>query len=161
MPILHKVNVKLILMMCLVLQTIVILGFCYSGGNYTVILVCRFLTGMFQVFINIVGPVWCDRYSPADRKTTWVTYQFCMQPCGMVSGYLLTALLISYEIDWSFIFIGQCICLIPVGIGILCTPIRYLNIVDEKSQNNSQNTNQTEESVDEDLFLAENNAMES
>jgi len=87
-----------------VLQSVVILAFGLNEGNYRVMATSRFFTGVFQVFISIFGPIWCDAHAPVDRKTTWITWFIVATPVGMVAGYLLTALILSYQGNWAYSF---------------------------------------------------------
>ena len=90
--------------MSIVLQSVVLVAFGFSGGNYKIMASCRFFTGLFQVFVCIFGPIWCDANAPADKKTTWITWFIVATPVGMVAGYLLTALILSLGGNWAWSF---------------------------------------------------------
>ncbi len=47
MPVYQKVPVKVVLLACIVLQSIAILGFAFSQGIYEVMALSRFVTGGF------------------------------------------------------------------------------------------------------------------
>ena len=118
MPIYSKIPVKYVLLISIVLQTVVILAFVFSGTNYGVMATCRFFTGVFQVFISIFGPIWCDAHGPSDKKTTWITYFIVATPVGMVAGYLITALILSFEGNWAWSFYLQVLLLVPIAFYI-------------------------------------------
>ena len=100
MPVYQKVPVKLVLLACIILQSVVIIGFALSRGSFEIMAVSRFLTGVFQVFISIFAPVWCDTHALAEKKTTWITALMVATPGGMVTGYLLTAMIVSFGAPW-------------------------------------------------------------
>lgn len=103
-PIYKKIPVKLILLSTIVLQSIVLMVFVFADGNYRIMVISRFFTGIFQVFITILGPIWCDSYAPADKKTTWITWFIVATPVGIVLGYLKTAVILSQESNWAYGF---------------------------------------------------------
>ena len=141
MPTYQKVAPKFVLLACIVLQSVVILGFAFSNGNFQVMAACRFFTGMFQVFISIYAPIWCDSHGPEDKKTTWITYIIVATPAGMVSGYLMTAIIISAGGQWAWSFFIQVILLLPIAIYLGCIDRNLLEVnatadanLDESSQ---------------------------
>lgn len=104
MPVYLRVSAKVILLACIVLQSVVIVGFALSDGNFAIMATSRFFTGVFQVFVSIFAPIWCDTYAPEDKKTTWITSLMVATPGGMVTGYLLTAVIISAGGAWEISF---------------------------------------------------------
>ena len=100
------------------MQSVAVIAFALNENNYRVMASSRFFTGMFQVFISIFGPIWCDVHAPADRKTTWITWFIVATPLGMVAGYLLTALILSLEGNWAITFYVQVLLLVPIAFYI-------------------------------------------
>ena len=80
------------------------MSFVFSNGNFYIMAVSRGFTGLFQVFITILGPIWCDTYAPAEKKTTWITWFIVATPVGIVFGYLKTAVILSQESSWAYGF---------------------------------------------------------
>ena len=100
MSVYSRLPIKVVLIMCILLQAVVILGFAFSNGNFWVMATCRYFTGCFQVFISIFAPIWSDTYAPEERKARWITLITVATPAGMVTGYLLTAIILSVERPW-------------------------------------------------------------
>ena len=128
MPMYAKIPVKIVLLGCIVLQSVVILGFAFSQGSYEIMALSRFFTGVFQVFISIFAPIWCDTHAPSDKKTTWITSLMVATPGGMVTGYLLTAIIISVGGPWELSFFLQVGFLIPIAIYISAIDRSYLEV---------------------------------
>ena len=116
------------LLACIVLQSVVILGFAFSKGNFEIMALSRFLTGVFQVFISIFAPCWCDCHAPDNSKTTWITSIMVSTPAGMVTGYLLTAVIISSGGQWQISFFLQVLLLIPIAVYIASIDKKFLDL---------------------------------
>ena len=104
-PAYERMPVKFVLLTCIVCQSVMLLGFAYSYSNFRMMASARFFTGVFQVFISIFGPIWCDKHAPSDRKTTWITFFIVATPAGMVAGYLVSALMQSFGAHWAYCFV--------------------------------------------------------
>ena len=128
MSVYSRVPIKVVLVLCVLLQSVVILGFAFSNGQFWVMATCRYFTGCFQVFISIFAPIWSDTYAPEDRKARWITLITVATPSGMVTGYLLTAIILSWEKPWQITFFLQIIGLTPILVTILVTDNKYLRI---------------------------------
>jgi MFS family permease len=89
--------------------------------NYYWLAFARFLSGLFQVFIQIVAPVWVDVYGPSDRKTKWLTILIGAGPLGLVAGYLLAAFVVSFW-NWKWAFAAKIMIL-----GCLASALMFLN----------------------------------
>ena len=104
MSIYSKLPIKIVLISCIIGQSIVILWFAFSNGHFGIMASCRYFTGVFQVFISIFAPIWSDTYAPEESKAKWITLITVATPAGMVTGYLLTAVFLSMELPWSISF---------------------------------------------------------
>ena len=96
--------------------------------QYFWMVVLRFFTGFFQVFVQIYMPVWADTFG-ADEKTKslWMTILLLASPLGIVLGYTLTYyMILSHTWEWSFYI--QAIALAPCVVCFLITPSRYIDI---------------------------------
>ena len=113
---------------------------------------CRFLTGVFQVFISIYAPIWCDEHGPEGKKTTWITSIIVANPAGMVSGYLMTAVIISAGGKWQWSFFVQVILLTPIAI--------YLGCIDKALLEIDKPADKKEEDSQTDLMPSESDANE-
>ena len=54
-------NTKLVLCLCVILNVIFLLMFTFTNQTWLMVL-CRVLTGLFQVFLWIYLPVWADLF---------------------------------------------------------------------------------------------------
>ena len=60
--------------------------------SYAVLVISRFLTGFFQVFVSIYYPVWADCFGTTDKqKTTWMSILLFSSSFGVLIGYITTA----------------------------------------------------------------------
>ena len=87
---------------------------------------CRYLTGVSQIFISIFAPIWSDTYAPEDRKARWITVFTLATPAGMVTGYLLTAVILTFDSNWQISFFLQVLFLAPILLVIVFTDKKYL-----------------------------------
>lgn len=102
-------NSKVLTVVALIVLELSLLLFVFSDSKITVYL-CRFLTGVCQVFLLVYYPVWIDKFGK-DKKTMWLTLlQICV-PIGIFMGYGITAVIIS------------------MGVGVRNILIIVLNIV--------------------------------
>ena len=58
---------------------------------YWILLLNRIFVGIFQAFISIYLPVWCDQFGPGNKKTMMISLIQAGSPIGVVFGYYLTA----------------------------------------------------------------------
>mmetsp|Transcript_16621 Transcript_16621/g.28327 ORF Transcript_16621/g.28327 Transcript_16621/m.28327 type:complete len:190 (+) Transcript_16621:831-1400(+) len=123
---LHKVNAKPVLGICLFLNIGSLLLFTVTR-HYPVLVLCRTLTGLFQVFFCIYFPVWADIFGNEKQQSAWLTYLLIASPLGVILGYGMTAILLE-NWGWRASFYIQSALLTPCFIGILLTPSKYINI---------------------------------
>ena len=75
--------------------------------NFTLLLVSRFITGFFQVFVSIFFPVWADTFGSTDReKSVWLTVLMLAAVIGVVIGYMLTTWCIQI-FTWQYVYYIQ------------------------------------------------------
>jgi predicted MFS family arabinose efflux permease len=120
MPCYDQLNTKYVLIFAVVCQMGALSVFMFST-NYYWLAFARFLAGLFQVFVQILAPVWVDVYGPKDRKTKWLTFLIGSGPLGMVAGYLLAATVVSFW-NWKWAFAAKIIIL-----GCLVSVLIFLN----------------------------------
>ena len=90
-PILYgQYNTKTILTFALIMNCLAMVLFTQTT-NLTLLLLSRFLTGFFQVFVTIFFPVWADTFGSSDKeKSLWLTVLMLAAVIGVVCGYILT-----------------------------------------------------------------------
>ena len=57
--------------------------------NYSLLLLCRIMTGVFQIFFGIYMPVWADVYGDEKQQQKWLTYLLISTPLGVIIGYAM------------------------------------------------------------------------
>lgn len=70
---------------------------------YAVLLICRILTGVFQVSMCIYFPVWADVFGSKIQSSKWLGYLLIASPCGVVIGYGMCAILME-NLGWRYAF---------------------------------------------------------
>lgn len=116
MPCYDTLNTKCVLIGAVVMQMASLSVFMVSS-NYTYLACGRFLSGLFQVFVQILAPVWVDVYGPNEHKTKWLTILIGAGPLGMVAGYILAAAVVTFwDWKWAFglkiIILGALVCIL-------------------------------------------------
>lgn len=147
MSVYSRLSIKVVLILCIVLQAVVVIGFAFANGEFWIMAGCRYLTGVFQVFISIFAPIWSDTYAPEDRKARWITMITVATPTGMVTGYLLTAVFLTLGYTWKISFFLQVLGLIPILITIVFTDNRYLRVVKQKKTEGGSDDTEDEKSL--------------
>jgi hypothetical protein len=52
------------------------------------------------VILAIFLPVWVDAYAPKDRKTKWMSLIISAAPLGNLTGYSMSAVIVTYGVAW-------------------------------------------------------------
>ena len=100
--VLRSCNPKYVLIVCITLNIISLIVFTLTD-IFPILMVCRMLTGVFQIFFGIYQPVWADVYGSKRQKETWLTYLLIATPLGVITGYGLCAgLQVNIGWRWSF-----------------------------------------------------------
>jgi MFS family permease len=106
--------------------------------DFILLIACRFIMGLSQVFIMIFLPVWADKYaSTPAKKQCWLTGILFGTTVGVLFGYVITAAFIAY-VGWRWAFYFQAMSLFPIFSILLFTPLKYLNISEDDTENKVQ-----------------------
>ena len=99
----NSINSKAVLAAIMALNALSQIGFTMTAEYYYLIM-SRFLTGFFQVFVSIFWPVWADQFAGSEkRKASWMSAFLAASPVGVLFGYVLTTqLIINYT--WKYAF---------------------------------------------------------
>ena len=89
--VLNKGDTKMILSISLSLNIVSLILFTLVS-YYPVLLVCRILTGLFQIFFSIFLPVWADTFGNEKQKSIWISYFIISNSLGIILGYIISAL---------------------------------------------------------------------
>lgn len=95
---------------------------------YALLVVSRFLTGFFQVYVSIYYPVWADCFGSSEKqKTTWMSVLLFSSSLGVLLGYIVTAQFVQ-SLSWKWSFYVQVLATIPLFVILLLTPSKYLDL---------------------------------
>ena len=64
----------------------------------------RFFIGFFQVFQCIYMPVWADNFAAEKQKSVWLTFLILASVLGIVIGYGVSSVVLSYLNEWRWTF---------------------------------------------------------
>jgi len=110
--------------------------------DYWVQALSRLLSGSSQIFLTIFLPVWVDTFAPREKKTRWMTYNITAAPLGLLSGYGITAVIVTAQINWRWSFWRNIMMLLPIACLYLLVKPNYLDI---KKQHEKQAEAEQEE----------------
>ena len=129
----QKFNSKLVLLFVLLANAISLSMFTLTKLYYLLV-ISRFLTGFFQVFISIYYPVWADCFGTNElQKTTWMSILLFSSSLGVLIGYIVTSQIIQ-KASWKYAFYVQVLATLPIFMIVISTPAKYLDLrtVDHK-----------------------------
>jgi MFS family permease len=72
-------------------------------------------------------PVWADAFANDKQKSVWLTFLILSSPLGIVVGFTLTSIMVSYA-SWHWSFWLQGILIVPCAIIFQLAPKKYFNI---------------------------------
>ena len=138
LTIINTFNRKYILMACLILCGLSLFLFTKTK-QYILLCIDRVIIGIFQAFISIYLPLWCDQFGVERRKTLMLALIQVVGPLGVLVGYIVTTLLNMYldwlpyvgdiEKDerWLYSFYIQSILIWGISICFIFFPNKYFN----------------------------------
>ena len=127
-PLFDLLPTRVVLVGCCILQMASLVAFTVVT-TYKSQAVARFISGACQVVLAIFLPVWTDAFAPTASKTKWLTFTIAAAPMGLLTGYGISALIITMSNQWKLAFITIIIMMVPLILAILiCIKSRYLDI---------------------------------
>ena len=138
LTIINSCNRKYILMACLILCGLSLFLFTKTK-KYILLCIDRVIIGIFQAFISIYLPLWCDQFGVERRKTLMLALIQVVGPLGVLVGYIVTSLLNMYlnwlpyfgniEKDerWLYSFYIQSMLIWGISICFIFFPNKYFN----------------------------------
>lgn len=138
LTIINTFNRKYILMGCLILCGLSLFLFTKTK-KYLLLCIDRVIIGIFQAFISIYLPLWCDQFGVERRKTLMLALIQVVGPLGVLVGYIVTTLLNMYlswlpyfgDIEknerWLYSFYIQSILIWCISISFIFFPNTYFN----------------------------------
>ena len=118
-PLFDLFPTKLVLIGCCVLQMMA-LGAFTVVTSYWPQAVARFASGACQVIFAIFLPVWTDVFAPTNSKTRWLTLTITAAPLGLLTGYGISAIIVTVSNRWEMAFIVIIMLMLPLACGIFC-----------------------------------------
>jgi len=88
----------------------------------------RFFSGATQVILAIFLPVWVDCFAPLQKKTTWMTLIITAAPMGLLAGYGMSALVVTYTDSWWWTFYIIILVMMPLLIILSFIDSSYIDI---------------------------------
>lgn len=138
LSIINTFNRKYILMIFLILCGFSLFLFTKTK-EYVLLCIDRVIIGIFQAFVSIYLPLWCDQFGVENRKTLMLASIQVVGPLGVLVGYVVTTLLNMYlswlpyfgNIDnderWLFSFYIQSILIWGLSFCLLFFSDKYFN----------------------------------
>ena len=138
LTIINTFNRKYILMFFLILCAISLFIFTKTK-IYIILCIDRVIIGIFQAFISIYLPLWCDQFGIESRKALMIALIQVAPPLGVLVGYIVTTLLNMYlswlpyfgdiEKDerWLYSFYIQSFIILIVSLSLLFFSDKYFN----------------------------------
>ena len=89
----------------------------------------RIIVGIFQAYVTIYLPVWCNQYGEASKRTVMIAFVQFGSPVGIFFGYLIASISIQENLygGWTFAFVVQAALILLLTIVFLFVPQKYFD----------------------------------
>ena len=118
-------NRKYLLIIFLILNTACLYTFTLTT-NKIFLFINRVLVGIFQSYVSIFLPVWCDQFGVENKKTMMIACIQVAGPLGVVVGYFQTTL-VNKTYGWKTSFLIQAIMIGALIVGLFFFPGKYFS----------------------------------
>ena len=122
----NKISRKLLLLLSLLFFGICLFTFTIFP-QILFLFINRILCGIFQSFITIYLPIWCNQYGIMNMKTFMLYLGQLVVPIGVFLGYMVATVFINYGYGWKGAFIVQALLVFIVTFLFLLIPSLYFN----------------------------------
>ena len=122
----NKISRKILLFLSLFFFGLCLITFTLFKQIYFLFL-NRILCGIFQSFITIYLPIWCNQYGIMNMKTFMLYIGQLVVPIGIFLGYMTATIFINYDYGWKGAFIIQSILVFIINIFFLFIPKIYFD----------------------------------
>ena len=92
--------------------------------HYIILCIDRVIIGIFQAFISIYLPLWCDQFGVESKKTLMMGLIQVAPPLGVSVVYFVTSLLIA---NYQRIFLIQTVLIFGVSVYLFSFSDKYFN----------------------------------
>ena len=122
----NKYNRKYLLLLSLVSNSICLFTFVISS-NIPFLFLNRIVIGIFQAYITIYLPVWCNQFGERSYRTFMIAFVQFGSPIGIFLGYLIASVAIEEQLyaGWKFAFVIQGILILILMVVFLFVPEIY------------------------------------
>ena len=103
--IIHRKKLLIYSMLCL---SICLITFILTT-NIGFLLMNRVVLGIFQAYVIIYLPLWCNQYGITNKKSIMISFGQLTTPIGVFTGYLIASICISIDKvnGWKYAFVIQ------------------------------------------------------
>ena len=124
----NNYNRKHLLLISLLLNSVCLYLFVLTT-NLPLLFLNRIVVGIFQSYITIYVPVWCNQYGELSKRTFMIAFVQFGSPIGIFLGYLIASVAIEKNLygGWTFAFVVQALCILILTIIFLFVPSIYFS----------------------------------
>ena len=142
------VNRKTLLLLSLTLLSLCLFTFVVFT-NIFFLFANRILVGVFQSYVTIYLPVWCDQFGMLSKKSLMITFGQLVVPIGVFFGYLIASLFINANTSygWKVAFIIQGIGVILLSVVFIFIPKIYFHSTLYRSTTSNNSNDYHDETV--------------
>lgn len=155
--IIHRKKLLIYSMICLSICLITFI----CTTNTLFLLLNRVVLGIFQSYVVIYLPLWCNQYGITNKKSLMLSFGQLTVPIGVFSGYLIASICISInrEIGWKNAFIIQ-----SIAITLMIIPLFYApdSVFESKyeSYKDEKNTDETFFKLSSSIIEEQDNTLD-
>jgi MFS family permease len=111
----------------------------------------RFFMGLCQCTICVYLPLWANENAPKESRTAWMSYLQASVPLGVMLGYIIAAISISFSQTsqycagircWRWPILIEIFLLTPLYLGFYFIPSEHLEIQFQKERKFSANVSE-------------------
>ena len=116
----NMINRKKLLIYSMICLAICLVTFIMTT-NTLFLLSNRVILGIFQSYVIIYLPLWCNQYGITNKRSIMISFGQLAVPIGVFSGYLIASICISIDDvhEWKYTFIIQSIAIVLMIIPFL------------------------------------------
>ena len=122
--------------------------------NTAFLLTNRIVLGVFQAYVIIYLPLWCNQYGITNKRSIMISFGQLTTPLGVFTGYLIASICISIEREkgWKYSFVIQ-----SIAIFLMIFPFFYApdSVFESKLESFKEETN-----TDATFFKVSNSIIE-
>eukprot|EP01041_Mallomonas_annulata_P002576 gene2576-5027_t len=123
------------------INNIFTLAWALTPVNYsfstTLFITIRFFMGLTQCALCVFLPLWTNEFAPNEQRTSWMSYLQASVPIGVMLGYVISSVVISFSdgssvcsglLCWRWPILIEVILVLPFCIAIHFVPREHVSI---------------------------------